>query len=85
LFLKLGHFSKPGREKSFDLALKVWAKRSPRLPLRSEIVSWSSLHSEIVMLAFWRLSPLDSLQWMEEKMIPYYPLGVIKDEASLSV
>ena len=33
----------------------------------------------------WRLSPLDSLKWMEEKMIPYYPLGVIKDEASLPV
>ena len=33
----------------------------------------------------WRLSPLDSLKWMEEKMIPSYPLGVIKDEASLSV
>jgi 2-oxoglutarate ferredoxin oxidoreductase subunit beta len=30
----------------------------------------------------WRLSPLDSLKWMEEKMIPSYPLGVIKDEAS---
>jgi len=27
----------------------------------------------------WRLSPLDSLKWMEEKMIPYFPLGVIKD------
>jgi len=33
----------------------------------------------------WRLSPLDSLKWMEEKMIPSFPLGVIKDEASLSV
>jgi len=33
----------------------------------------------------WRLSPLDSLKWMEEKMIPYFPLGVIKDEASLAV
>jgi len=33
----------------------------------------------------WRLSPLDSLKWMEEKMIPYYPLGVIKDEASFPV
>ncbi len=33
----------------------------------------------------WKLSPLDSLKWMEEKMIPYYPLGVIKEEASLSV
>lgn len=27
----------------------------------------------------WKLSPLDSLKWMEEKMIPYYPLGVIKN------
>ena len=33
----------------------------------------------------WRLSPLDSLKWMEERMIPYYPLGVVKDDASLPV
>jgi len=28
----------------------------------------------------WRLSPLEALKWMEEKMIPYFPLGVIKEE-----
>lgn len=28
----------------------------------------------------WRLSPLDSLKWLEENMIPYYPLGVVKEE-----
>ena len=27
----------------------------------------------------WRLSPLDSLKWMEEKLIPYYSPGVIKN------
>ena len=26
----------------------------------------------------WRLSPLESLEWLEENMISYYPLGVIK-------
>jgi len=40
---------------------------------------------KIAMPAFGRLSPLDFLKWMEEKMIPSYPLGVTKDEASLSV
>jgi len=30
----------------------------------------------------WRLSPLEALKWLEEKMIPYYPLGVIKDLTS---
>lgn len=29
----------------------------------------------------WRLSPLESLKWLEENMIPYYPLGVIKNSA----
>ena len=29
----------------------------------------------------WRLSPVDSLKWIEEFMIPYYPLGVIKEES----
>jgi len=28
----------------------------------------------------WRLSPLKALEWLEENMIPYYPLGVIKEE-----
>ncbi len=26
----------------------------------------------------WRLSPLDSLKWLEENMISYFPLGVVK-------
>ncbi len=30
--------------------------------------------------AGWKLSPLDSLKWIEKKMIPEYPLGVFKDE-----
>ncbi|MEK6680160.1 MAG: thiamine pyrophosphate-dependent enzyme [Nitrospirota bacterium] len=28
----------------------------------------------------WGLSPVDSLKWIEEKMIPYFPLGVFKDK-----
>ena len=28
----------------------------------------------------WRLSPLDSLKWLEENMISYFPLGVVKGE-----
>jgi len=26
----------------------------------------------------WHLSPLEALRWVEEKMVPYYPLGEIK-------
>jgi 2-oxoglutarate ferredoxin oxidoreductase subunit beta len=26
----------------------------------------------------WGLSPIDALRWLEENMIPYYPLGVYK-------
>jgi len=26
----------------------------------------------------WGLSPIDSLQWLKDNMIPYYPLGVCK-------
>lgn len=26
----------------------------------------------------WGMSPLEAVQWLEEKMIPYYPLGVLK-------
>jgi 2-oxoglutarate ferredoxin oxidoreductase subunit beta len=28
----------------------------------------------------WGMSPLKSLDWLRENMIPYYPLGVYKDE-----
>ncbi|MBQ7822321.1 MAG: 2-oxoglutarate oxidoreductase [Clostridia bacterium] len=28
----------------------------------------------------WGMSPTDALAWVEEKMIPYYPLGVYKDK-----
>lgn len=27
----------------------------------------------------WGLSPVESLEWLRDKMIPYYPLGVFKD------
>jgi 2-oxoglutarate ferredoxin oxidoreductase subunit beta len=26
----------------------------------------------------WGLSPIESLNWLEEKMLPYYPLGIFK-------
>lgn len=28
----------------------------------------------------WGMTPLDSMKWLEENMIPYYPLGVYKDK-----
>jgi len=28
----------------------------------------------------WGLSPVEALQWLEENMIPYYPLGVFRDK-----
>ena len=30
----------------------------------------------------WGLTPEKALQWVEEKMIPYYPLGVYKDKSA---
>ena len=27
----------------------------------------------------WGMTPDQAMQWVEEKMIPYYPLGVYKD------
>ncbi|MCI8336631.1 MAG: 2-oxoglutarate oxidoreductase [Peptococcaceae bacterium] len=30
----------------------------------------------------WGLSPVDALGWLEENMIPYYPLGVYKDKSA---
>ena len=28
----------------------------------------------------WGMTPVDALKWIDEKMIPYYPLGVYKDK-----
>ncbi|MBQ9662827.1 MAG: 2-oxoglutarate oxidoreductase [Oscillospiraceae bacterium] len=30
----------------------------------------------------WGMSPVESMKWIEEKMIPYYPLGVYKDKGA---
>ena len=30
--------------------------------------------------SYWRLSPEEAIKWIEEKMIPNFPLGVIKDD-----
>lgn len=32
----------------------------------------------------WGLSPVESLTWMQENMLPYYPLGVYKDKGAES-
>ena len=29
----------------------------------------------------WGMDPVDALRWIDEKMIPYYPLGVFKDRS----
>ena len=29
----------------------------------------------------WGLSPLEAVKWLEEKMVPYYPLGEYKSPA----
>jgi 2-oxoglutarate/2-oxoacid ferredoxin oxidoreductase subunit beta len=31
---------------------------------------------------YWDVKPFDSLKWLEEKMIPYFHLGIIKDTSS---
>lgn len=31
----------------------------------------------------WKMTPLESYEWWEKNMIPYYPLGVIKDNGVL--
>ena len=30
----------------------------------------------------WGLSPIKAMEWLEENMIPYYPLGVKKDKGA---
>ena len=32
----------------------------------------------------WGMTPKQALEWVEEKMIPYYPLGVYKDQGAVS-
>ncbi len=29
--------------------------------------------------SYWRLAPVEAMKWLEDKMIPYFPLGEIKD------
>ena len=30
----------------------------------------------------WGLNPVEAMKWLEENMIPYYPLGVYKDKGA---
>ena len=30
----------------------------------------------------WGMTPVNALKWVEEKMIPYYPLGIFKDKSA---
>jgi len=30
----------------------------------------------------WGFTPIEALKWLDENMIPYYPLGVYKDEGA---
>jgi len=30
----------------------------------------------------WGMTPVDALKWVDEKMIPYYPLGIYKDRSA---
>ena len=30
----------------------------------------------------WGLNPVEAMKWLEENMIPYYPLGVKKDKGA---
>ncbi len=30
----------------------------------------------------WGMSPVESVKWLEENMMPYYPLGVYKDKGA---
>ena len=30
----------------------------------------------------WGMTPSKALQWVDEKMIPYYPLGVYRDKSA---
>ena len=32
----------------------------------------------------WGMTPKQALEWVEEKMIPYFPLGVYKDQGAVS-
>jgi len=68
LFLKLGYFSKPGREKSFDLPLKgVGQKTSTStLELRDCFIEFPQLYPEIAMPAFGRLSTIEKKKILEK-------------------
>ncbi len=56
------------------------AKRSIKKAFQCQIdgVGFSLVEILSPCPTYWRVSPLDALKWIEEKMIPYFPLGEIK-------
>ena len=64
-----------------DIPNLVKAKKAIRKAFEKQMAGEGFTFVEVVSTCptNWGMTPLKSKQWLEENMIPYYPLGLIKD------
>lgn len=60
------------------------AKRAIKKAFRKQINNEGFTFVEVLAICptNWGKTPLESIAWLKEKMVPYYPLGVIKDKSA---
>jgi 2-oxoglutarate ferredoxin oxidoreductase subunit beta len=65
----------------YSPACVIKAKRAIKKAFQTQIEKKGFSMVEVVSPCpvFWGLPPVKAMKWLEENMLPYYPLGVIKD------
>jgi 2-oxoglutarate ferredoxin oxidoreductase subunit beta len=62
------------------------AKKAIRLAFETQVrgLGFSMVELLSTCPTNWRLTPARATQWLEEKMLPYYPLGDLKVNPAIS-
>jgi len=60
----------------------IKAKRAIKKAFQTQIQNRGFSLVEVLSMCptGWGVSPVEALKWIEEKMVPTFPLGVIKDQ-----
>lgn len=67
----------------FDNKSRAKARKAIRKALQNQIEGrgFSLVEALSPCPTGWGVTPVESLKWIEENLVPYFPLGVLKDES----
>jgi 2-oxoglutarate ferredoxin oxidoreductase subunit beta len=86
MFSKLDGASYIVRRSLHDTKNIRMAKKAIRMAFETQVrgLGFSMVEMLSICPTNWGISPLNSIKWLEEKMIPYYPLGDYKIHPALA-